>query len=208
MSELDTLWLQGQLDKAKAGDADAWNQVLGWCMERMKSLTHRMLREFPSVSRWEDTNDVVQLSMLRLIRALKALPIDSTRGFYALAATQIRRELLDLARHYSGPEGLGANHESGFHDPESRRRAEMHADSRPSSDYDLNAWGRLHEAVERLETEEREIFSLVFYHGWTQAKIADLFQVDERTIRRRWRSLCDHLRELVKGDWPDGFEPY
>ena len=28
---------------------------------------------------------------------------------------------------------------------------------------------------------------LTFYHGWTQAEIAELFQVDERTIRRRWQ---------------------
>jgi DNA-directed RNA polymerase specialized sigma24 family protein len=34
----------------------------------------------------------------------------------------------------------------------------------------------------------------VFYHGWTQVKIAELFGVDERTIRRRWATACDRLR--------------
>ncbi len=54
--------------------------------------------------------------------------------------------------------------------------------------------------MDQLPVEEREVVGLVFYHGWTQAKIAELFDVDERTIRRRWSSACERLRELVGGD--------
>ena len=43
---------------------------------------------------------------------------------------------------------------------------------------------------------------LVFYHGWTQAQIAELFQVDERTIRRRWQSACLRLHQLVGENLP------
>ena len=38
--------------------------------------------------------------------------------------------------------------------------------------------------------------------GWTQVQIAELFQVDERTIRRRWQSACLRLHQLVKGELP------
>ena len=34
------------------------------------------------------------------------------RDFYRLAAVQVRRELIDLARHYYGPQGHGAHHAS------------------------------------------------------------------------------------------------
>ena len=34
----------------------------------------------------------------------------------------------------------------------------------------------------------------------TQGRIAELFNVDERTIRRRWSNACERLRELVGGD--------
>ena len=44
-----------------------------------------------------------------------------------------------------------------------------------------------------MPAEEREAFSLTFYHGWTQAQIADLFGVDERTARRRMRRAVDLL---------------
>jgi DNA-directed RNA polymerase specialized sigma24 family protein len=38
---------------------------------------------------------------------------------------------------------------------------------------------------EQLPAQERGVVSLMFYHGWTQPQIAELFQVDQRTIRRR-----------------------
>ena len=48
---------------------------------------------------------------------------DSTRAFFGLAAEQMRRELLDLARHYYGPEGEGANHDSVGRGPTTAARA-------------------------------------------------------------------------------------
>ncbi len=207
MQEFDTLWLQQQLGMAKAGDAEAWNPVIQGCLQRMESLAHRMLREFPKVRRWEDTNDVVQRSIMRLMRALQVVPINSTRDFFGLAATQIRRELLDLARHYSGPQGLGANHASGFH---GSANEDSGGGLDPADEQiglkELACWSRLHEAVDQLELDEREVFSLVFYHGWTQPQIAELFLVDERTIRRRWRSVCLRLQESVGSDWPGGLD--
>ena len=62
--------------------------------------------------RWEQTDDVVQNALVRLRRALETTSPESVRSFVNLAAVQIRRELIDLARHYHGPNGMGAHHES------------------------------------------------------------------------------------------------
>ena len=35
--------------------------------------------------------------------------------------------------------------------------------------------------MDQLPIEEQEVVGLTFYNGWTQAQIADLFGVDERT---------------------------
>ena len=67
---------------------------------------------------------------------------------------------------------------------------------------DLDRWCALHEAIEKLPVEEREAFGLAFYHGWTQPQIAELFGVDERTIRRRWRAACRALHNALGGDLP------
>jgi RNA polymerase sigma-70 factor (ECF subfamily) len=63
----------------------------------------------PRVARWVDAEDVLQNALLR---ALETMRPESTRAFFGLAAEQMRRELLDLARHYCGPEGEGAHHDS------------------------------------------------------------------------------------------------
>ena len=53
-----------------------------------------------------------------------------------------------------------------------------------------------HEGVACLPAEEREVVSLIFYHGWTQVEVADLFQINERTVRRPWESALVKLRGL------------
>jgi DNA-directed RNA polymerase specialized sigma24 family protein len=47
------------------------------------------------------------------------------------------------------------------------------------------------------------VIGLAFYHGWTQAQMAELFGVDERTIRRRWQSGCLLLNHLVGERLPE-----
>lgn len=75
------------------------------------------------------------------------------------------------------------------------------ADERGTPD-DLDLWCRFHEAVEQLPPEEREVMGLAFYHGWTQVQIAELFQVDERTVRRRWQAACLKLSKLLGDTLP------
>jgi DNA-directed RNA polymerase specialized sigma24 family protein len=114
-----TTKLQQWLDLARRGDSDARNQIVNHTCERLRLLTQRMLRGFPAVKRWSETDDVLQNAMLRLHRSLSEVRPESPRQFYGLAATQIRRELIDLARHFNGPQGIGANHHTdGRHENE------------------------------------------------------------------------------------------
>src|SRR5262249_14267085 len=139
---------------------------------------------------------VFQSAVLRLLRALETVRPDSIKALFNLAATQMRRELIDLARHYYGPEGLGANYESvvpGL--PDSSAPPEP-SDGAPGRE-ELEKWCRFHEAVERLPVEEREVVGLIYYHGWEQAKVAELFKVSDRTVRRWWDSAMKHLRGVL-----------
>lgn len=49
-----------------------------------------------------------------------------------------------------------------------------------------------------LPTDEREVVGLIFYHGWSQEEVAELFQVTERTVRRWWQSARLKLHERLK----------
>ena len=68
---------------------------------------------------------------------------------------------------------------------------------------DLERWAAFHEMVGALPAEEREVVGLVHYHGWTQAQIAELFGVTERTVRRWWQSALLKLGEAMADHLPE-----
>jgi RNA polymerase sigma factor (sigma-70 family) len=141
----------------------------------------------PQAQRWAQTDDVLQNALLRLLRSLQKVQPASVRDFLGLAALEIRRELLDLARHFYGSQGVGANHASQA--AGSDRSADVPEPEAQTDDPDdLERWQAFHEGVEGLPIEEREVVSLIYYHGLTQVEVANLFQLGERTIRRRWES--------------------
>src|SRR5262245_31807408 len=98
-----TTQLHGWLDRMRAGDLAARDELLRSLCGRLEQLAHKMLRRFPGVARWEQTGDVLQNALVRLFRALGQVRPASMRDFFGLASEQMRRELLDLARHYQGP---------------------------------------------------------------------------------------------------------
>ena len=202
---LHTTQLRDLIDRVQAGDPAAQNELLTAAGARLERLARRMLRQFPNVGRWADADDVLQDSTVRLLRTLRAVRPTSTAGFFNLAAVHIRRELLDLARHFGGRHGLGARHDTPS--PGAPANAlEVAQDQRDTAD-DLEEWGLFHEAVERLPVEEREVVGLAFYHGWTHAQIAELLQVTDRTVRRYWQSACLRLNAALGGRLPGRIGP-
>jgi RNA polymerase sigma factor (sigma-70 family) len=112
-------------------------------------------------------------------------------------ATHIRRELLDLSRRCRRRPDVVATGRGEEED----QLAQVPAPETDGEE-DLELWSAFHERVEQLPLEEREVVGLIFYYGWTQVQIAELFEVDERTVRRRWRSACQRLSEALGGRLP------
>ena len=137
------------LDRMRAGDAAARDELIRGFQGRLEMLARKMVGRDRRVARWVDAEDVLQNALLRLLRALETIQPNSTRAFFGLAAEQIRRELLDLARHYYGLEGEGANHDSVGARPDDSRPV-LDPPAPDSSANDLERWTRFHEEVERL----------------------------------------------------------
>jgi RNA polymerase sigma-70 factor (ECF subfamily) len=160
-----------------------------------------MLGDFQRVRRWAETDDVLQNALVRLVRSLKQTQPQTSRDFLALASVQIRRELIDLARHYYGPQGIGANHESQApKDGSADGRADP-ADVRhePAS---MAQWTEMHEQIDRLGDEDREIVGLLFYQGLSQAEASEVLNVSLRTVQRRWHDALCKLHRILNGDLP------
>jgi RNA polymerase sigma factor (sigma-70 family) len=188
--------LQGLIDLANRGDPQAHSLLLDHACERLLALTKRMLGGYPSLKRWEQTDDVFVNGMVRLHRALESVQPESVRHFFNLAGTQIRRELLDLKKHYFGKEGLGANHHTD-HQPADEEGGSLQASAQEPED--LTMWSEFHERVEQLPDQLRETFNLLYYDGLTQEESAKVLGVSVSTIKRRWQEariqLHDGLRE-------------
>jgi RNA polymerase sigma factor (sigma-70 family) len=196
-----TSQLNDWLQRLRAGDLSAREEMLHSVCGRLEELTRKMLRRFGNVRRWVDTDDVLQSALLRLWRTLQQLHPDSMRDFYTLAAVHLRRELLDLARYYARREEAGlypTNPQAADGGP-----AACWEPPEPGDDPDeLETWYAFHREVEKLPAEEREVVGLIFYHGWKQAEVAELFQVSERTVRRRWESALAKLHGSLQDPPP------
>ncbi len=184
--------IEDWIKRIQAGDRSARNELLIAVERRLKELASRMLSRYPAVRQYAETGDVYQSACLRLLRALEEVKPTGTREFFALAAAQIRRELLDLARYYRTP----GRHFAPQPDPSESGRQWEPAGPPPADD-ELDRWERFHTAVDKLPAEEREVVGLRFYHGWPEARIAELLQVSDRTVQRYWKNALGRLKTEV-----------
>lgn len=206
----NTTDLQALLDRGAGGADEAYETLLAQASDRLLRLTRKMLRAYPHLQRWEQTDDVFQTAALKLHRSLAEVRPPNVAAFWGLATTQIRRTLIDLARHHFGPEGTAAHHES---DADMRGMASERiapspiarasAGCRPDT---LHEWTEFHGLVEKLPPQERDIFHLIWYAGLPQKDIAELLHISLPTVQRRWYAAQLNLYSLLRGEAPDSDE--
>jgi len=196
-SALHTSQLRRWVERIRAGDLAAREEMLRAAHARLERLARKMLRRFPSVGRWEESEDLLQNAVLRLLRALQDVEPTSVRNFFGLAAEQMRRELLDLARRYRTRRVYGPSHAAGPDGSDSDVSAPDPPVAEEDAD-DLEKWCAFHEAVERLPVEQREVVGLIYYHGWTQAEVAEHLGISKRTVQRHWAAAMLKLHALLK----------
>jgi RNA polymerase sigma-70 factor (ECF subfamily) len=190
---------QHLLRRAVAGDEVAVDALLRHSGERLTHLTRRMLGDYQRVRRWADTDDVLQNALLRLLSALRDVKPKTPRDFLALATLQIRRELIDLSRHFYGAEGIGAHHDSAAVENAQRPGPQEKADGRDGP-FALAQWRELHQQIDALPDEEREVVGLLFYQGLSQAEAAELLHLSVRTVQRRWHVALCKLHRVWNGE--------
>jgi RNA polymerase sigma-70 factor (ECF subfamily) len=188
--DLRTTELRDLLGRVSANDRTARDELLRRTAGNLERLTRKMLHGYPTVRRWEETADVVQQATLRLLRALEQVTPETPRQFFGLAAEQVRRTLIDLARHYYGPQGLGANY---------RSRAGSPPDAPAGSDPDgLADWQAFHEGVASLPEADWEVFDLLYYQGLSQAEAAELLALTVAAVQQRWQRARLRLHDRLK----------
>ncbi len=198
----NTTIIEGLLDRLAEGDESARDDLIKHSMDRLQRMARKMLRDNPAVRRWNETDDVLQNALVRLHRALETVRPESKNRFVGLAATQIRRELIDLWRHHYGPQGDGAHHASDPGQADSQGGASPLYDQGvvDTTDGELprEDMERFHVAVGELPDDLREVFEKSFYLNMTQDEIAKEVGVSTKTIKRRWQKAKYQLEELLE----------
>jgi len=194
-----TTQIQALVDRLTQGDESARTDLVNCTWERLLKLTRQISLDYPPVRRWEQTEDIFQNASIRLWKALDKVPLKNARHFLRLAAEKIRFELIDLARHYQGPLGQGRHYQTKVpagdtptSTPDPMDRAGTTTD--PSQ---VAQWSDIHAQVEKLPDDLKEVFDLLWYHDLQQKEVAQLLDVDVRTIKRRWRQARLQLQSML-----------
>lgn len=198
----DTTPVTHVLESLTSGDPAARDRLVEAWSARLRHLTHKILRHYPGVRRYDDTDDVFQGAIMRLHRALGQMTEagESPRSMMALGAVQIHRELVDLTRRYATAASYQANHGTNvFHDDGGARHF---VDEAAANDEPLDRWERFHKAVEGLTPEHKEVFRLAWYLGADQKTIAAIMGCSERTVKNYWREAREAVKAALDGERP------
>jgi RNA polymerase sigma-70 factor (ECF subfamily) len=194
--------IEGLIARLRRGDAAARDELLECAWSRLERLARRMLGDFPRVRRLEGTGDICNAAAVRLLSALEAQPAADALHFFRLAALQIRRELIDLARHYKNrPDLISLSPPGGGDDSDGRASLDP-SDGTSRDPSRLEPWTRLHEAIAGLPDKPRAACELIWYQGLSQADAAQLLGVDVRTVKNYWMEARLRLCEELEGQMP------
>ena len=196
-----TIAVRHWLERHKAGDESARRELLEISMRRLRLLARRILTDIPSVKQVEETDDLLQNSVVRLWKCLAETRPETPVDYFRLAACLIRRELIDLSRHHFGQRGARTNAETPPSSAE--ESAVVFRDVQAANDDSFNPqkisqWTEFHEYVENLSAEDRALFDLLWYQGLTMNETSDLLNIPLRTLGRRWKLVRVKLyRDLM-----------
>lgn len=188
------------LEDHAAGKPEAFDDIVRHAQDRLRRFASAMMRSSSVAREWHDTDDLLQGALIRLERALRdCQPTDAT-SFRKLATLQLKRELRDLIkalRRRKRDVGRVARLDNPVADGGTSPQAMDPADPATNHEHLLD-WTDLHDAIERLPDEQREVMDLIFYNGLTHEQAATLLGVATKTIQRRLREAKESLAEAIR----------
>lgn len=171
MAELTAL-----LNAARSGDSNAAGMAFGLLYDDLRKIARSRLRPHQQFTLL-DTTSLVHESYLKLV-GLGSVPIEDKKHFFTYASTVMRSVIVDFARARSA-ERRGGDVEHLVLDTSLSEKLGM-----PEDDV-----VRVHEALEVLAQADAGLARIVemrYFGGLTEAEIAVILDISERTVRRNW----------------------
>lgn len=203
MSDSTTVHLRRCLNRLADNDAAARTELVTYSQKRLADLANRMFQGFPSFRFREQSDDLLQESMLRLRNSLEEIRPITVLGFMGLAALQMRRVLCDLARNYSRKnfelDEFHAISSTGIRkDGVGEQSAIDDAKNAPD---ELACWWQFHQAADELSQPYRTAFDLLFYHELPRIDVAMIMGISVRQVQRYWNYARLKLSKKMTRLW-------
>jgi RNA polymerase sigma factor (sigma-70 family) len=186
--------VQDWLDRHRAGTKPPLDELCRLCQDRVRELVRPRLRRFPHVRAEEQTTDITNETLVRLLAALREVAPPTTLDLTRFLAAIIRRVLLDRAKAVSRRLLPTA--------PPGAEVAWSPEDTDHPMDDDLMA--AFHEYVEALPADEKALFDLLYYRGLTTAAAAEALGLSPTTLKREWVKARLRVCEKLGRDPTDG----
>ena len=173
------------VEACRAGEASAFDVLVARWEDRIRGASYRILGSE------DEARDVAQEAFMKAYRGLAGFKREArfSSWLYQIATNLCRDR---LRRRKSRPQvSLEAMEESGPVIVETRPGAHERL-----QEQDLALAVR--RAIESLPIEQREVVGLIYYHGWTQAEVAEHLGISKRTVQRHWAAAMLKLHALLK----------
>jgi len=176
--------LLGELDR---GDKDAANHILPLVYDEL----HRLARSYFRRERGEHTLQPTALVHEAYIRLVdQRAPLESRGHFMALAATQMRRILLDYARkHHAARRGAGGQ----------KVLLEDTMAISHQKPVDVLALDAALDKLNALDADQSRVVELRFFGGLSVEETAEAMGVSPATVKRSWSSARAFLHREITG---------
>jgi RNA polymerase sigma factor (TIGR02999 family) len=174
----------------RAGDALAGDRIVELLYRELERLAGSYMRNERQGHTLEPAGLVNEL-YLRLIKS-QTIPFQDRAHFFAVAARQLRRILIDYARKRKG---RGDDRHfvtlSGLEESPANMRAD-----------DIDALDQAMEALEKVDPRAHKVVEMRFFAGLKEDEVADLLGMSRTTMKRDWAFARAFLISKMKGIAP------
>jgi len=182
------------LRRARDGSDTAREELFRLTYDELRSMAERELRKRHSGGTLSVTS-VVNRAYLRLVddEEGRISTYANRLHFFGTAARAMRSAIIDYARYKTRQKRGGDHADLALEDVLSPE-----ADGRP-----LETLLTVESALQRLEAMDQDlarVVELIFFGGMLQREVAELEDVDVRTVQRRWRKARLILRDFLSND--------
>jgi RNA polymerase sigma-70 factor (ECF subfamily) len=201
MSDQSTAVLQGQLERALTGDAEARRRLLELTRDRLLRQARRLLHGgYARLEPFAQTDDIVQQLYIKILQNQDRFWFNAQgtlAEFFGHTSAWMRDVLCDLLRKEYGRDDnrpavvplAGGSSDTGPHE----------LCSSTANPEKVQRWTEFHEAVARLPDDLRVVFDLLWYQEMSQDDAAALLGIAVPTVKLRWMKARLQVQQALGG---------